>query len=597
MLNAWFTAGVVPWPTMQILARLMARPGRPSLPAEARPVDEAPGPAAPEPAHRLDAVDQIESDVLDAIARVSGAVGTASGEVEATRDELARIATHMGEVTEGSAAAAGRAGEVVETTRQLQASTDAISGAMTLAGRHLGEAVGQASDANALVAALAQASDEILGVIDAIAAVARQTNLLALNATIEAARAGEAGRGFAVVASEVKALSVETGRAADDVRGRIARLRESAAASISAVERVTRSIDGIEPAFATVQGAVDAQIGAVHDLSRQAGEAATHLGSVSAQALLVDAAVADAGGRLDGAGRAAAEAAGLAAGLGNRFTAVLRQDAFGDRRRHDRYPVELGVRAGNPDGSRFEGRSVDLSAGGLLIGPVARPPAPGTTLALEVERVGPIRARVVAAGPAGLHCAFDDGAKALARAAAAIAEVAADYAPLVRVAQDAAARTAQAFERAVAEGRLTAEALFDARTAAIPGTDPAQFSVPALDVLEDLLPPILETLLISDNRMVFCIAVDRNGYVPVHNRRVSQAQRPGETAWNAANARNRRVFDDRAGITAARATRPFTVQAYRRDMGGGTTVMVREVDAPIRVLGRHWGGFRTAYRL
>jgi methyl-accepting chemotaxis protein len=26
-------------------------------------------------------------------------------------------------------------------------------------------------------------------------------------------------------------------------------------------------------------------------------------------------------------------------------------------------------------------------------------------------------------------------------------------------------------------------------------------------------------------------------------------------------------------------------------------VMMREVDAPIRVFGRHWGGFRTAYRL
>ena len=32
-------------------------------------------------------------------------------------------------------------------------------------------------------------------------------------------------------------------------------------------------------------------------------------------------------------------------------------------------------------------------------------------------------------------------------------------------------------------------------------------------------------------------------------------------------------------------------------MGGGVTIMMREVDAPIRIFGRHWGGFRTAYRL
>jgi methyl-accepting chemotaxis protein len=26
-------------------------------------------------------------------------------------------------------------------------------------------------------------------------------------------------------------------------------------------------------------------------------------------------------------------------------------------------------------------------------------------------------------------------------------------------------------------------------------------------------------------------------------------------------------------------------------------VMMREIDVPIRVRGRHWGGFRTAYKL
>jgi methyl-accepting chemotaxis protein len=26
-------------------------------------------------------------------------------------------------------------------------------------------------------------------------------------------------------------------------------------------------------------------------------------------------------------------------------------------------------------------------------------------------------------------------------------------------------------------------------------------------------------------------------------------------------------------------------------------VMMREIDVPVRVRGRHWGGFRTAYKL
>jgi hypothetical protein len=34
-----------------------------------------------------------------------------------------------------------------------------------------------------------------------------------------------------------------------------------------------------------------------------------------------------------------------------------------------------------------------------------------------------------------------------------------------------------------------------------------------------------------------------------------------------------------------------------KNVGNGKTVMMREIDVPIRVKGRHWGGFRTAYRL
>ena len=47
--------------------------------------------------------------------------------------------------------------------------------------------------------------------------------------------------------------------------------------------------------------------------------------------------------------------------------------------------------------------------------------------------------------------------------------------------------------------------------------------------------------------MVFCATVDRNGYLPTHNRKFSQAQRPGDVVWNTANCRNRRVFNDRVG--------------------------------------------------
>ena len=52
--------------------------------------------------------------------------------------------------------------------------------------------------------------------------------------------------------------------------------------------------------------------------------------------------------------------------------------------------------------------------------------------------------------------------------------------------------------------------------------------------------------------------------------------------WNAANGRNRRVFDNRTGILAARPGRAI-IQTHARDMGGGNFVMLKKIDAPIKV--------------
>ncbi|HLZ04076.1 MAG TPA: hypothetical protein VKR55_18260 [Bradyrhizobium sp.] len=52
-----------------------------------------------------------------------------------------------------------------------------------------------------------------------------------------------------------------------------------------------------------------------------------------------------------------------------------------------------------------------------------------------------------------------------------------------------------------------------------------------------------------------------------------------------------------AGLAAGQNQRSYLIQSYARDIGGGNTVMMRETNVPIRVRGRPWGGFRTAYKL
>jgi methyl-accepting chemotaxis protein len=89
--------------------------------------------------------------------------------------------------------------------------------------------------------------------------------------------------------------------------------------------------------------------------------------------------------------------------------------------------------------------------------------------------------------------------------------------------------------------------------------------------------------------------VDRNGYVPTHNKKYCQPQGP-DVVWNTANSRWRRIFNDRTGLASARNTRPFLLQTYRRDMGGGNFIVMKEAAAPIVVNQRHWGGLRLAFK-
>jgi len=52
-----------------------------------------------------------------------------------------------------------------------------------------------------------------------------------------------------------------------------------------------------------------------------------------------------------------------------------------------------------------------------------------------------------------------------------------------------------------------------------------------------------------------------------------------------------------AGLAAGRNLRSYPIQSYARDIGNGKTIMMREIDVPVRVNGRLWGSFRTAYKL
>lgn len=168
--------------------------------------------------------------------------------------------------------------------------------------------------------------------------------------------------------------------------------------------------------------------------------------------------------------------------------------------------------------------------------------------------------------------------------------------PYIAAVQESAGRIAALLEGALRTGSITAADLFDEQYKPIPGTQPAQHTTRFCALADRLFPQVQEKMLTLSDKVVFCIAADRNGYIACHNAKYNQPQRAGDVAWNTANSRYRRIFDDRTGLASGRNTRPFLLQTYRRDMGGGQFVVMKEVAAPIVVDGRHWGGLRLAYK-
>jgi methyl-accepting chemotaxis protein len=167
--------------------------------------------------------------------------------------------------------------------------------------------------------------------------------------------------------------------------------------------------------------------------------------------------------------------------------------------------------------------------------------------------------------------------------------------PYIVAAREAAAQIAKLLEDAVRTGTVTVADLFDEAYKPMPGTNPAQHTTRFVDLADRLFPQVQERVLGLSDKVVYCIAVDRNGYVATHNRKYCQPQR-GDVTWDTANSRYRRIFNDRTGLASARNTRPFLLQTYRRDMGGGQFIVMKEAAAPITVNGRHWGGLRLAFK-
>jgi methyl-accepting chemotaxis protein len=542
-------------------------------------------------------IDLLELDLSAIIRDVAAAAAAVRGGSSASAEALAAIRLRTEELAAKSHGARQDAEEVAAATVDLVQSSAEIDEQVRVASGLTNQASEAAHAASRSVDALAASSEEIGQVVDLIASIARQTNLLALNATIEAARAGAAGRGFSVVAGEVKQLSIQTQAATDSIRQKIESLQKDAQASIASVHRIADTTTAVRSVFSTIASAIEHQVSTTSGISQNAREASQFVGVVADGATEIEHAAVGAtshGETVDRSGRYVAD---MAERLKTRCVIFLRLTEHGDRRKHERLPCELNVEL-QISGRTIRGQTADISEGGMLVrSPDQEHVRVGASASATVAGLGGCRLRIVNRSALGLHVQFEDAGGSFRTALhEKLAHIRSENTEFIERAISAANRISQIFEDAVRQGRLSEDDLFDNNYVPIPDTNPQQYCTRFLDFCDEVLPGIQEPLLASDKRMVFCAAVDRNGYLPAHNKIYSEPQRPGDVLWNTQHSRNRRIFDDRAGLSAGRVVRPYIIQNYPRNMGD-RVVMMWEIGAPIRVFGKQWGGLRTAYTL
>ncbi|RVU14663.1 methyl-accepting chemotaxis protein [Methylobacterium oryzihabitans] len=521
---------------------------------------EAPRPRAGTVRSAFPAVETVEADLSAAMAVLGTRDREVAGGLGDLRRRLAGLDSALAEAGDEAAAARGRGLRLAEGAGALAGEAESLARVLAQAGRHLDQAGEGGEETRSRLAELEGACADLDGVVAAMEAAARQTHRLAVTALIEAARLGTDGGGIARLADDIRAVSAESSRRAEAARRTAGRLRHGVDATARSVGLAIGPVDRLRPAVATFHRAADEQAGAVRDLAAEARTLSDALDGdrhrrLAALLRETDAACRDLAGTATGAGIAQA----------GRIAAALRQSEIGDRRVHDRYPVDWLARVGNWG----LGRVRDVGRGGLLLEPPEGCGAsPGTVLALDLRGLGPARVAVVGRSPRGLHCAFPE-ADPPVWLPTVLARIAEEHAPFVAAAREMAETVGRALEDAVSAGRLAAGALFAPDYRPVPGTTPPQYRSAASDVL-DAAPPSLP----DEPGIVAVRVIDRQGH----------ALRP-----------DRRFHDDAAGLAAARSARAFLVQALPPE-GAGRLAPLRAVSAPVRVRGRHWGAVRIVCR-
>lgn len=569
----------------------------------ARPALSAPEPAPEQPATddlvaaRLEPlIRQLEDDVMLTM-RVIGYKADQSKERIASSiglvEEIGRASDDLAAI---SAAAQLATAEFALTTQRLDAATRSIERQTASADLFLSEARRLSDDVGAAASQMNVAVERIAGVVQLITTIARRTNLLALNAGIEAARAGQAGRGFMVIASEMKSLARQVREATGDVSSQTADLQVAARNSDEAVQRISQLLGRLDPVFGAIRSAVEAQGDQTREVSAHAAQTDSFIGYVASKSVSMKATVGDAVRTSHESGAASDDMILTLERMTQRATVFLRHSASGNRRRLERVPVKLDGFL-TVDSVARPATVLDLSSGGALLGATECKLERNVEGWLRLPGIGSVRLRVVSQSELGWHTTFTSiDPDVLTRIHQQMSAASESYEKLTNLIADAAASVSQLFEAGVSTGEVTLDELITTDYRPIEGTNPIQYRTLALPFYERVLPPLLADCRNNwEPKPLLALAIDRNAYLPVHEKELSQPQRTGQIAWNDLHSRNMRLMDRWQTLIGARNTARRHIRVYARHEPDGAVVPIFVISCPVFVKGMHWGNIQGGF--
>lgn len=129
--------------------------------------------------------------------------------------------------------------------------------------------------------------------------------------------------------------------------------------------------------------------------------------------------------------------------------------------------------------------------------------------------------------------------------------------------------------------------VFDQSYRQIPNTSPPKFETAYDKLVEREIQDAYEAYLDKQIGIFSMVAVDTNGYAPIHTRQFSV--HTGDPAKDLIYSRDKRIFSDPVGIRSAKNSEPFCLQTYIAGVG---VPPFTEIGVPININGRLWGNLR-----